>query len=75
MSERLPRVTERAVLAALARDGWYIARQRTHAVLRHPTKPGRVVVPRHRGKTLKPGTLDAIIEDAGLTPEEFRRLL
>jgi predicted RNA binding protein YcfA (HicA-like mRNA interferase family) len=63
------------VLAALARDGWFIARQRKHAILCHPTKPGRVVVPRHRGKTLKPGTIDAIIEDAGLTPEAFRRLL
>jgi predicted RNA binding protein YcfA (HicA-like mRNA interferase family) len=75
MSERLPRVTEQQVLSALSRDGWFIARQGKHAILRHPTKPGRVVVPRHRGKTLKPGTIDGIIEDAGLTVDEFRRLL
>ncbi len=75
MSERLPRATEQEVLRALARDGWFIARQGKHAILRHPTKPGRVVVPRHRGKTLKAGTIDGIIEAAGLSPEEFRRLL
>lgn len=43
--------------------------------LRHPNKSGRVIVPIHRGKDLKPGTLASILDDAGLTPEEFRRLL
>jgi predicted RNA binding protein YcfA (HicA-like mRNA interferase family) len=75
MSERLPRVTEAELLRALARDGWYVARQGGHTILRHPTKRGSVPVPRHRGKTLKPGTLHDIIKLAGITPEEFRALL
>ncbi len=70
----LPRITEQQVLAALARDGWYIDRQGGHTILRHPRKPGTVPVPRHRG-TLAPGTLRSIIRLAGLTVEEFCRLL
>jgi predicted RNA binding protein YcfA (HicA-like mRNA interferase family) len=67
-------VTEREVLAALARDGWFIDRQTGHTILRHPSKPGIVPVPRHRG-FLKPGTLRSIIRLAGLTVEEFCALL
>ena len=63
------------VLRALGRDGWYIAWQGPHTVLRHPTKPGRVEVPRHRGTTLKLGALASILRQAGLTTDDFRRLL
>ena len=63
-------------MRALARDGWFVSRQSgSHAVLRHPSKPGRVVVPQHRGRTLRLGTIGAILEQAGLTAEQFRRLL
>jgi predicted RNA binding protein YcfA (HicA-like mRNA interferase family) len=77
VSQGLPRVTSDAVLRALGRDGWFISRQSgSHAILRHPEKPGRVVVPRHGGgKTLRLGTISAIIESAGLTVDELRRLL
>lgn len=71
---RAPRVTERQVLAALARDGWYIERQSGHIVLRHGEKPGTVAIPRHRG-TLKSGTVHGIIRQAGLTVDEFIALL
>jgi predicted RNA binding protein YcfA (HicA-like mRNA interferase family) len=73
---RLPRITAAELLRALRRDGWEELRRRgSHAVLVHPTKPGIVVVPIHAGKTLKPGTLASILEDAGLTVDELRRLL
>ncbi|MGH2618107.1 MAG: type II toxin-antitoxin system HicA family toxin [Thermomicrobiales bacterium] len=72
MSRRLPRVTAVAVLRALARDGWFVSRQSgSHVILRHPEKPGRIVVLRHGGgKTLRLGTLAAIIESASLTVDE-----
>jgi predicted RNA binding protein YcfA (HicA-like mRNA interferase family) len=35
----------------------------------------RVVVPVHAGKDIPPGTVRAIIEDLGVTAEEFRALL
>lgn len=72
---RLPRVTADHVLRALAQDGWYIERQGRHAILAHPHKTGTVVVPRHKGMTLRLGTLNQIIEAAGLTVDEFTSLL
>ncbi|HEY7063081.1 MAG TPA: type II toxin-antitoxin system HicA family toxin [Chloroflexota bacterium] len=74
MPGQLPQVTERQVLRALARVGWYISRQRGHTILAHPTKRGIIPVPRHRGP-LKPGTLRSILESAGLTEDEFKALL
>jgi mRNA interferase HicA len=62
-------------LRALFRDGWYVKRQRRHVILAHPRKSGTVVVPRHKGSTLRLGTLSQIIDAAGLTVDEFTRLL
>ena len=75
MPGRLPRITADEVLRALLRDGWYVERQRAHVILAHLSKPGTVVVPRLKGKTLRLGTLGQIIDAAGLTVDEFRRLL
>jgi predicted RNA binding protein YcfA (HicA-like mRNA interferase family) len=76
MAGRLPRVTAAQVLRALNRDGWYIDRQAgSHVTLSHPTKPGHVNVPRHAGRIIKLGTLTNILARAGLSPEQFRRLL
>lgn len=73
---RLPRVTAAELLRALHRDGWEDTRQSgSHLLLRHPTKPGRVLVSRHAGKTLKPKTLQTILDDASLTADELRELL
>lgn len=76
MSPRLPRVTAAQVLHALYRDGWYDSRQSgSHLMLRHPTKPGVVVVPRHASRTIGPGLLAKICKDASMTVEELRELL
>ena len=72
----LPRVSGRQVVAALAKIGYEVVRQRgSHLRLRHPDDPNRrpLTVPDHR--EIKTGTLRAILRDAGLSPEEFRRLL
>ena len=44
----------------------------SHLILRHPTAR-RLTVPNHR--ELAKGTLRALIREAGLTKEEFSRLL
>ncbi len=77
MSPRLPRITANDFMRALRRDGWHVTRQEgSHIVMRNDAKPGqRVVVPVHAGKILKPGLLSDMLEDAGLTTEELRRLL
>ncbi|MGQ9676220.1 MAG: type II toxin-antitoxin system HicA family toxin [Chloroflexota bacterium] len=76
MSRKLPRITATDLLRALQRDGWQEKRHRgSHAILYHTTKPGRLVVPVHLRQTLGTGLLNSILRDAGLTVEDFRRLL
>ncbi|MFI5272682.1 MAG: type II toxin-antitoxin system HicA family toxin [Ktedonobacterales bacterium] len=76
MGERLPRITAAECLKALDRDGWHIVRQSgSHAHLKHPTKLGRVTVLRHVGMILKPKTLEAILDQAGLSVDDLRKLL
>ncbi len=76
MAGRLPHVTATEVLRALKRDGWQEDRSSgSHVILVHAFKPGHVTVPFHRGKTLPVGTLANILNQAGLSRDEFRRLL
>ncbi|HEU5438979.1 MAG TPA: type II toxin-antitoxin system HicA family toxin [Ktedonobacterales bacterium] len=76
MAGKLPRNTAAECLRALQRDGWHPASQSgSHVHLKHATKSGRVTVPRHAEVTLKPKTLETILEQAGLTVDEFRQLL
>ena len=73
---RLPRITGPDAVRAMAKDGWLAARTRgSHVMLRHSAKPGRVVVPIHSGKILKPKTLLSILDQAGMSPERLRALL
>jgi mRNA interferase HicA len=48
------------LVARLERDGWV---GRDHDVFKHPARPGRIVVPRHR--TLSPGVARVIAKVAG----------
>lgn len=63
------------VLKILVRIGFKVVRQRgSHVILRHPE--GRLtVVPVHRSEDIGRGLLLKIIKDAGLTREEFLKLL
>lgn len=73
---RAPRVTGVDALRAVQRDGWSIARvEGSHHHLKHPTKPGLVTVVVHPGRVLRLKTLASIVRQAGLTMDEFRRLL
>jgi predicted RNA binding protein YcfA (HicA-like mRNA interferase family) len=48
----------------------------SHHVLVHPNNPTRTVtVPLHAARDLKPGTMRSIIRQAGLTIEDFSKLL
>ena len=71
----LPRVSGRKVVLALAQVGYEKDRQKgSHIVLRQTSLPHRrIVVPDH--KEVSKGTLRAIIRHAGLTVEEFIKLL
>jgi predicted RNA binding protein YcfA (HicA-like mRNA interferase family) len=74
---RLPAVSGRRAVQALQRAGFAIERiAGSHYVLAIQGEPTRTVtVPVHGHRDLKPGTLRAIIRQAGLTIDEFAALL
>lgn len=50
----------------LLKDGWYVVKQvGSHRHYKHPTKPGKVTSPIHRGDIDK-GTVKSILRQAGL---------
>lgn len=71
---RLPRISGRDCVKALAGIGFYVRRQRgSHIILRRDGPFAQLVVPDH--KELDRGTLRSIIRQAGLGVEEFRELM
>lgn len=76
MSQHLPALAPAKVLRALQRAGFYIHHTKgSHYYLKHPDKPGlRVTVPYHRSD-LKRRTLMSIIDQSGLSIEEFLALI
>ena len=55
-------------------EGWEVARQRgSHVRLRKDGRRLALVVPLHR--ELKKGTVAGILRDAGIQPDDLRRLL
>jgi predicted RNA binding protein YcfA (HicA-like mRNA interferase family) len=70
----LPRISGRECVAALEKVGFVFKRQQgSHMVLRRDVPFAQVVVPDR--KELDRGTLRAIIRQAGLSVDEFSRLL
>jgi predicted RNA binding protein YcfA (HicA-like mRNA interferase family) len=79
---RLPRESEtsgrdeKEVARIAQRLGFKFRRQTgSHAIYVCSEDHHRVVIPMHAGRDLKPKTLRGIIEDLGLTVEEFQRML
>jgi predicted RNA binding protein YcfA (HicA-like mRNA interferase family) len=58
-----PETNRLKVVARLHRDGWQGRSGGSHDIYKHPVKPGRIVVPRHR--TLSPGVARVIAKTAG----------
>lgn len=76
MRERLPALRPRDVLRALEQAGFFVHHTTgSHYMLKHQQKPGLRVSIAYHGKDLKRRTLESIIEQAGLTAEEFLNLL
>jgi predicted RNA binding protein YcfA (HicA-like mRNA interferase family) len=60
-------VTVKDLLAQLADDGWFLARQKgSHRQFHHPTKIGTVTVAGKPSVDIPPGTLNSILKQAGL---------
>lgn len=70
---KLPRVKPREIIAALEKAGFYFARQKgSHRLYKKDRF--RVTIAYHN-KDMRPKTLKHVIEQSGLTLEEFIRLL
>lgn len=73
---RLPAVTSRKVIRVAEKLGFALDRQRgSHAVYLRASDRRRLVIPIHKGKDLKPGTLRGLIDDMGLSVDEFIAML
>jgi len=76
MSKELPALKPRQVVKALESAGYVQWRQKGSHLFMHRASDHRsVTVPVHFRKSLPKGTLHAIVKEAGLTTEEFLRLL
>jgi predicted RNA binding protein YcfA (HicA-like mRNA interferase family) len=77
MTGRLPSLKAVAVIRALQRGGFEIVRSvGSHHRLVHASDPRRATtVPVHKGRDLPRPMLRAIIRQAGLTEEQFVKLL
>ncbi len=74
---RFPALSGKAVVKALERAGFQIRRIRgSHHVLVKPGSEPRIVsIPVHGNQDLAKGTLAGIVEESGLSDEEFIALL
>ncbi|MDR1812310.1 MAG: type II toxin-antitoxin system HicA family toxin [Candidatus Fibromonas sp.] len=58
--------TCKELVALIEQDGWCLARQTgSHSHYKHPVKQGLVTIPVHN-KSLKKGTANSILKQAGL---------
>lgn len=73
---RLPVVSGRELAKALAQVGFDAVRQRgSHVTLVNRDTRRTTVVPVHGNRDLPPGSLMAILREAGITPDDLRQLL
>jgi len=75
MTKKLPAIKPREDIRALEKAGWEVHRQKgSHVSMHKEGTLNLVVIPLHT-RDLPKGTLHGILEDAGLTIEEFLELL
>ena len=63
------------LIKILEKIGFRVIRQKGSHVIMINDKGTRIVIPVHPGKNVKPGLIRAIIKEAGLSREEFFKIL
>ncbi|MEQ1616376.1 MAG: type II toxin-antitoxin system HicA family toxin [Hyphomicrobiaceae bacterium] len=63
-----PETNTRKIIRRLESDGWYTRGGGAHDVFKHPDKPGRIQVPRHREVSI--GVARSIAKIAGWPSED-----
>ena len=73
---KLPIITGDKVVKAFIKAGWIKNRQKgSHVIMTNVISDVILSIPVHKNKTVKRGTLNALIKDAGLSIDEFNNLL
>jgi len=74
---KLPALTASEVIHGLKKAGFVFDRQAkgSHEIWYNPITKRRTTVPNHPGLDIPKGTLKAILKEAGLSTEEFLRLI
>jgi len=73
---KLPVVSAREVIRVAEKLGFAFDRQKgSHAVFLRASDKRRLVIPVHQGRDLKPGALRGLIDDMGLSVDEFMEKL
>ena len=76
MSPFLPQVKAKDVVRVAKKLGFELDRQKgSHAIFYRFSDKARIVIPMHAGLDIKPKTLQGIIDDMQITPEQFKELL
>ena len=76
MSPKLPVVKARDLVRVATKLEFVFDHQKgSHAVYYRGKDKTRAVIPMHTGIDIKTKTLESILEDMDITPEEFWRLL
>ena len=77
MNPRFPAVRHRDVVKVLRKLGFEFYRQAkgSHEMWRRMQDGRHTIVPRHAGRIIKRRTLKSILDDIGLSVNEFRRML
>ena len=68
-------LSSQRLIKILEKIGFKIIRQKGSHVIMINDRDTRIVIPVHPGKDVKPGLIRAIIKEAGLSREEFLRIL
>jgi len=68
---KLPGISQKQAVRVFQKLGFRIARESGHIVMTDGKR--RLIIPRHN--SIHALTMGSIAKDAGLTPEEFRKLL
>ena len=68
-------LSSQRLIKILEKIGFKIIRQKGSHVIMINDRGTRIVIPVHPGKDVKPGLIRAIIKEAGLSREEFFRIL
>jgi len=76
MTPKLPVCSAADLVRAVIKLGFRLDRQKgSHAIYLRESDRGRVVIPLHKGRDIKRGTLKGILQDLNLSNQEFINLL